>query len=1091
MSAFQQAVKEIDLDIHNQNYKYYSCVKDEVNSRFLEIKFIQDNIPFDLTNKSVQAYAEKPDGKVVYNNCTVENKINGIVTFALTAQMSAVVGTMNLVFEISGINPTSDLQVIGLILEVKQGVNDENIVSDSEFTVLQTAIADTKASASVAKQAADEATDAVVKTNNAIDNINQKQSDMDTDEATRQTQENTRQTNEQTRQTQETDRQSVEASRVSAETNRVQNEATRQTNEATRQTQESTRQGNETVREKNEDTRKSNETDRQSAETLRDSNENTRKTNESNRQTQETDRVNAEQNRADKESARDNAESDRITSEEGRVTAETARVASENKRQTDTATVISNANTATDNANHVPQYGDNGNWQSWNGTAYADSGKPWKGEKGDEGVPFEYGASYDTLTALQAAYPTGDTKGHLVGEVAYIWDGLAWKNTGTDLSEYIKNTRKINNHDLTTDITLTASDVSAAPSTHVTDTVSSDIGVHGLRWYQSKLQAKNGENWDDISTGGGNSGLAPADISGLVATAGNKEVTIVWSDPADSVIDGVTVSKWAGSKLVRKEGAYPTDVTDGILLVDNKIRDTYKTTGYIDTGLTNGTTYYYAVFPYSDTGAVNKDEANRISTVPTTYPLPACTGISASSGNTQITVCWSDPLDVEGKVTWAGSKLVRKQGSYPTSVTDGTLLVDNTTRDKYKTTGYIDTGLINGTTYYYMIFPYSTTGEITVNTANQVSSSPQAYTKFGVIWHYTQSSPVCERIDDSINYSATATNGATAGVSDFDGKPIYKDIKVCNVVNRAVVAYEGDAGFKRDGTNGDVMVEIPKFYYKVTDDGTNRTYEISNTALDGFNVAPRHAPCDDFPNGLNKIYVGAYEVSAAYKSISGAAPLVSETLPAFRTGFTGRGAGYHMMDWATQFEIQILYLVEFATWNSQLVVGNGNVSTTAAIATGGSDSVTGLTGCSDMSSSALAVKYRGMENLWGNVLEWRDGINFDDSTIYICINPSKYASDTATNYTKLGYTKAASNGYISALGVDTSMPWAQISTGVAGSVSTYLCDYYWQNSGWCVAFVGGHWAGGSNAGLFCLHSYNASSASGASLGSRLLVLPEE
>ena len=528
---------------------------------------------------------------------------------------------------------------------------------------------------------------------------------------------------------------------------------------------------------------------------------------------------------------------------------------------------------------------------------------------------------------------------------------------------------------------VTAEQVGATPSSHTGETISTEAGVHGIRWYDGKLQAKSGETWKDISTG--SDGVAPANVSGLAATAGNKEVTIVWSDPADSVIEGVTILKWAGSKLVRKEGAYPTDVTDGVLLVDNKTRDTYKTSGYVDANLTNGTTYYYAVFPYSGTGAVNKDEANRVSAVPRTS------------------------------------------------------------------------------------------------------------VKYGVIWHHTQSSPVCERIDDSINYSATATNGATAGVSDFDGKPIYKDIKVCNVVNRAVVAYEGDAGFKRDGTNGDVMVEIPKFYYKVTDDGTNRTYEISDTALDGFSIAPRHAPCDDFPNGLNKIYVGAYEASAGYKSISGAAPLATKTLPAFRTGFTGRGSGYYMVDWATQFEIQILYLVEFATWNSQLVVGNGNASTTAAIATGGSDSVAGLTGCSDMSSSALAVKYRGMENLWGNVLEWRDGINFDDSTIYICINPSKYASDTVTNYTKLGYTKAASNGYISALGVDTSMPWAQISTGVAGSVSTYLCDYYWQNSGWHVAYVGGYWGLGSLAGLFFLSSRGDSSLSHAGIGSRLLVLPEE
>ena len=96
-----------------------------------------------------------------------------------------------------------------------------------------------------------------------------------------------------------------------------------------------------------------------------------------------------------------------------------------------------------------------------------------------------------------------------------------------------------------------------------------------------------------------------------------------------------------------------------------------------------------------------------------------------------------------------------------------------------------------------------------------------------------------------------------------------------------------------------------------------------------------------------------------------------------------------------------------------------------------------------------------------------------------------------TNYTKLGYTKATNNGSISALGVDTNVPWAQIPTGVAGSNSTYLCDQYYQYTGWCVAGVGGSWTYGSFAGLFCLPSFGASSGSSADVGSRLLVLPEE
>lgn len=134
----------------------------------------------------------------------------------------------------------------------------------------------------------------------------------------------------------------------------------------------------------------------------------------------------AESSRVTAESSRATAEQTREANESTRQANETARQTAETQRQTDTATAITNANAAADLANHVPQYGDNGNWESWNGTAYADSGKPWKGEKGGTGLPFQYGESYETLTALQSAYPSGDTKGHFVAGELYLWDSTAW-----------------------------------------------------------------------------------------------------------------------------------------------------------------------------------------------------------------------------------------------------------------------------------------------------------------------------------------------------------------------------------------------------------------------------------------------------------------------------------------------------------------------------------------------------------------------------------------------------------------------------------------------------------------------------------------
>lgn len=92
----------------------------------------------------------------------------------------------------------------------------------------------------------------------------------------------------------------------------------------------------------------------------------------------------------------------------------------------------------------------------------------------------------------------------------------------------------------------------------------------------------------------------------------NASVTIKWQDPENTVISGSTFSTWAGTKLVMKETGYPANPDDGTLVVDNTVRDKYKTTGYTVTGLTNGKQYYFALFPYSTDGVYNYDAGNRL-----------------------------------------------------------------------------------------------------------------------------------------------------------------------------------------------------------------------------------------------------------------------------------------------------------------------------------------------------------------------------------------------------------------------------------------------------------------------------------------------
>ena len=106
--------------------------------------------------------------------------------------------------------------------------------------------------------------------------------------------------------------------------------------------------------------------------------------------------------------------------------------------------------------------------------------------------------------------------------------------------------------------------------------------------------------------------LAPDNIKMMSYQFGDGELSITWTDPDDTVIDGVTVSRWAGTYLVRNEIDYPKNETDGTVVLNSTTRNAYSSTPYIDSGLQNGKQYYYALFPYSDDGKVNRNPENRL-----------------------------------------------------------------------------------------------------------------------------------------------------------------------------------------------------------------------------------------------------------------------------------------------------------------------------------------------------------------------------------------------------------------------------------------------------------------------------------------------
>ena len=183
-----------------------------------------------------------------------------------------------------------------------------------------------------------------------------------------------------------------------------------------------------------------------------------------------------------------------------------------------------------------------------------------------------------------------------------------------------------------------------------------------------------------------------------------------------------------------------------------------------------------------------------------------------------------------------------------------------------------------------------------------------------------------------------------------------------------------------------------------------------------------------------------------------------------------------------------MYLVEFADFNSQAKIGNGNVSTSRALNNGGTDSMTYHTGRAAGTNGQTAIQYRHFENLWGNVYTWVDGINFNSAQVWVSTNPDSFADDTSNGYTNIG-KRATQSNYIRSMAVQSAAPWAMFPTALGGSDSTYVSDYSWYGDGWAVLFVGGGWDDGSSAGLWCFDGYSGSSNSASGIGLRLLWKP--
>lgn len=411
---------------------------------------------------------------------------------------------------------------------------------------------------------------------------------------------------------------------------------------------------------------------------------------------------------------------------------------------------------------------------------------------------------------------------------------------------------------------------------------------------------------------------------------------------------------------------------------------------------------------------------------------------------------------------------------------------------------------------------------------------------YGVQFDTSVSSPACTRI----------------GTTDLHKSlPIQSRMKGCLLDDDGnVVEYldpQDWRGHTRDGSRGQVMVEIPMHYRKFEQAGTVCRVRLSELPLPGYHQVPR-------------MYVSAYEAAVnrstttlasvvndsveyrggnntadwdgTYRSLLGR-PATSISRTNFRAYARKRKPAtteWNCMTYDVHKALYWLFVVEYATLNSQAAynaqltaegfrqggLGDGvtNLNSTSwsnfnsynpFIPCGYTDSLGNGTGVVPFEMPAEygtlttnVPRYRGVENPFGHIWQWTDGINVrisptaanggdELSKVFVCSDPSKFNDTNYNGYSHVG-NEARTEGYVKRI---IFGEFGEIMPAeVGGGSTTYFCDYHYTSIPTTEALrgvlFGGSAANGASAGFASANSYNAPSHTNALFGSRLCFLPQ-
>lgn len=415
---------------------------------------------------------------------------------------------------------------------------------------------------------------------------------------------------------------------------------------------------------------------------------------------------------------------------------------------------------------------------------------------------------------------------------------------------------------------------------------------------------------------------------------------------------------------------------------------------------------------------------------------------------------------------------------------------------------------------------------------------------YGVERSLSVSSPACTRIGSPIFHKSLPIHSRMKGcLLDDDG----------NVTE--YLSPKDWTGQTRDGSRGQVMVEIPAHYRKFKEDGDIFGVRVSELPLPGYHYVP-------------KMYISAYQATVqhtgnklssvvnktpdfrggnnnadwdgSYRSLLGL-PATAISRTNFRNYARNRKAGsteWNCMTYDAQKALYWLFVIEYANLNTQAPF-NAELTAEGYRQGGLGAGVTNLIsskwnafnnyypfipcGYTDMLGNGTGVvpftmpaeydpeaetahieyvpRYRGIENPFGHLWQWTDGINVRISPteenggdglskVFVCSDPSLFKDNGYDGYSHVG-NEARNEGYVKEI---IGGEYGEIMPAVVGGGSTtYYCDFHSTNIPTVETLRGVLFGGSANDGAFagfaCAYSLSAPSDTIALIGSRLCFLP--